>query len=363
MITALLFIVILAFLVFVHELGHFIVARMAGMRVDEFGIGFPPRLYSWKKGETVYSLNALPLGGFVKIHGEDQSTPMADDTSRSFGARPRYWQALVLVAGVSFNIICAWLVTSAGLMYGLPVSADSLPGTRLHDPRIIITKVLDDSPAFRGGLVPGDQIISLSRSGTPIIPQNTEEVRNFIAQGTTPVDMYYVRRGATSTATLTPAVGITSADPAIGIGLDSIGIARLPIHLALWHGIGFTWSMLMQTLEGLGQFLSQVFVQGKGLSQVSGPVGIAHLVGDARRMGVPYIISFVSFISINLAVINLIPFPALDGGRLLFVAIEAIIRRPLPAKISRFANTVGFLALLTLMVVVTYHDIIKLIAR
>src|SRR3989344_2465988 len=186
--TVILFIIILAVLIFVHELGHFLLAKKFGVRVDEFGLGFPPRLVGWKKGETTYSLNWLPFGGFVKIFGEnpDDESLHGKDKARSLTHKPRWQQALVLVAGVSFNVLFAWLLISAGFMSGLPTSVEAMPEQNFSTPaKLIIVNVLPNSPAAEAGLKTGDELVYLkSATGESSVVGNqltAELVREFVA--------------------------------------------------------------------------------------------------------------------------------------------------------------------------------------
>lgn len=362
MITAIIFLFVLSILVFVHELGHFIVAKMAGMKVDEFGIGFPPKAFSWKRGETTYSINFLPFGGFVKIHGEDQSVPIeGKDKDRSFGAKPRYWQAAVLLAGVTCNVLFAYVLISVGLMYGFPISTDFHKTENFKDIKVIITQVIPESPAFEAGLQPGDRFISLKSQDKEIQPTTTKEVQDFISSNSKSAIVIDFKRGDTSSTTkVIPVLGLFSENPAIGVGLDSVGLLSLPVHKAFISGAELTYVYVYNTTKGLGQFIYKSFKEENALSSITGPIGIAGMVGDAREMGFVYLLSFVSFISINLAVINLIPFPALDGGRLIMVIIEAIVRRPIPVKVSNILNAGGFMLLILLMLIVTYNDLIRI---
>ncbi len=368
--SIIIFIISLAVLILVHEFGHFSVAKLFGIRVDEFGLGFPPKVLSKKWGETTYTLNAIPFGGFVKIFGEDGEEKMSRGVeaiadSRSFAYKPKWIQALVLVAGVSMNLVFAWLLVSLGFMIGLP-SPDGASYfgtvTNLH---VIVTEVLPNSPAEKAGIVPGDTILSVS-SGTVFVQgQNVtpENVSNLIASGKSKiVDVTYVRgKTAPVTKSIEPANLQGSQNKIIGVGMESIGILRLPIHFALLEGARTTWFLIKGTAIGLGTFFWNTLKLKSDLSQVSGPVGIAGTFAQAESLGFVYILSLIALISINLAIINLVPFPALDGGRLLFVGIEAIIHRPIPQKIVRYANSIGFFLLLLLMFAITTHDILKLL--
>jgi regulator of sigma E protease len=373
MVTLVLFIVVLSILVFVHELGHFLFAKWCKMRVDEFAIGFPPRIWSFKKGETVYAINLIPIGGYVKIHGEnpDDESLTGKDASRSFSARPKWMQALVLVAGVSFNMIFAWLAIAFGFMVGFPISTDYFPEKQYQDVKVFIGEVRENSAAAEGGLQPGDAIASLAvigpsmdgpRIGPAKIPTKTEDISNLVSstEKGEQVLVGYTRGNALSYATLTPQVSTETGKPVIGVSLSAAGIVTLPVHEALIEGAVVTGKMTVAIADGLFTFLAKAITGNAPFSQVSGPVGIARLVGDAGEMGFAYLVSLTALISINLAIINILPFPALDGGRLVLVAIETIIRRPVPHNFANALNTIGFILLLLLMVLVTVNDVIKL---
>ena len=362
----LIFLVILALLVLVHEFGHFIVAKKNGVRVDEFGLGFPPRIWSKKIGETVYSLNILPFGGFVKIFGENAEsleTPegVIEDRSRSLAHKNRGVQAAVLAAGVTMNVIFAWLIISFGLVFGLPSAVDSENADKLQNKRVVVTNVLPDSPAGRAGMAAGDDIVTIKTSQEAINQDMTPEIVSaFIARNTGPLTIVYRHGNKTSETTLTPIEGIVSGKLAIGIGMDMVGILKLPIHEALWEGGVRTVQLFKIVSVNIFYFLSDAILGRANLSEVAGPIGMVALVGDARELGFAYLIFFTALLSINLAVINLIPFPALDGGRLVMVAIEAVKRSPLNPKFIQSVNVAGFALLIILMLIVTGSDIIKL---
>lgn len=363
--SILIFIVILVVLILAHEFGHFIAAKRTGVRVDEFGIGFPPRLYGRKVGETEYTLNAIPFGGFVKIFGEDPASVAADslDSGRSMAAKPRLVQASIIAAGVAFNVILAWLLLSLGFGIGMPTSAESIPaGARFKNPELTITAVLPDSPAAQAGLKPGDRIRSLTAGEKRIVDPTAEEVQEFVAaHAGTPVDISFRRGDEFKDIDITPAAGVVADRPAVGIALDLIGTATLPPHRALWEGAKTTADLTALTAVGIAQFFKTLFIGAASFDEVLGPVGIVKtgIVGSAIEFGFVHVLMLASIISINLAIINLIPFPALDGGRLLFLLIEGIKRSPINPKIITAANGAGFVLLLILMVLITYHDIIR----
>lgn len=358
-----LFIVILVALILVHEFGHFIVAKRAGVRVDEFGIGFPPRLFGVRWGETLYSINAIPFGGFVKIFGEtpDEESLEGPHAARSFVRKPRSIQALVLVAGVLFNILFAWLLISLGYMVGFPTSTDYQGAGEVKDARTIVTRVLPNSPAEKAGLKPGDVIVGLSGGGetSGLAPQ---ELTAFIEAHPEGLELLFEQGGEEKKAELVPTEGIVPEKKIIGIGMDEVGVLKLPLHLALFEGAKLTVNATREIAVGLFMFVKSLAVGTADFSAVTGPVGIVGLVGLASESGFISLLSLTALISINLALINLIPFPALDGGRLLFVGIEAVKGSPIKSSVANTLNAIGFALLITLMVVVTYHDIARLIS-
>ncbi|HVS80032.1 MAG TPA: RIP metalloprotease RseP, partial [Candidatus Paceibacterota bacterium] len=333
----------------------------AGIRVDEFGLGYPPRIWGKKIGETVYSLNWLPFGGFVKIHGEDleEAARSGPGSERSFAAKPKWIQVAVLIAGILCNFVFAWLVISAGYMGGTPASVDA--GYAVSNPKLTILDVVAGSPAAKAGLQAGDEIERVYTQADELRSSAPDDVSAYVASHQdSAISIEYERGGADATVTMTPAEGIVEGQKAIGISMDSIGTLRLPLFAALWEGLKTAWNMAVAIVAGLWMLISDAFRGHSDLSQVAGPVGIASMVGQARSLGFSYVLSFMSFISINLAIINLIPFPALDGGRILFVIIEAIKRKPISARVAGTLNMVGFTLLIGLMLVVTFNDILRL---
>ena len=323
--TVLLFIVILGVLVFVHEFGHFIVAKRSGIRVDEFAIGFPPRIISKKFGETNYALNLIPFGGYVKIHGEDPADPSAATTTddvRSFSSKNRAIQALVLLGGISMNFIFAWLLISGLFIFGMMVSSSDYPGQSLENERLMIVDVFAESPAAQAGFRPGDSIRALTNTKGVSAPITLPTVQDFIAAhdgGELAVEV--LRGGEITQIKVVPKQGVVTDVAGIGVSLDTVGELELSLISAFIEGAVRMWDLTRLTAVAIAGFLYDAVTFKADLSSISGPVGIARFVGDAWSLGWFYLISFTALISINLAVINLIPFPALDGGRLLFVAI------------------------------------------
>ncbi|HEY4513019.1 MAG TPA: site-2 protease family protein [Candidatus Paceibacterota bacterium] len=364
-----IFIIILLVLVLVHEFGHFFSAKKFGIKVEEFGFGFPPKLFGIKKEETEYTFNLLPLGGFVKIFGEnpDDENTKGPEANRSFVNKPKWQQAVVLFAGVFANFLLAWLLFSVGFMSGLPTSAGSEPaGYQLSDVHLIVVSVAPDSPAENAGLKTGDKINSV------LIPESSNSA-DFI-QNPTALDLQkliagrgsqdfnlainYTRAGAEDMVIMKPA--LVDGKQHIGISMDMIGTAKLPFFRALLEGARLDWHVTKGTAVGLYTLITEG-IQGKGdFATIAGPVGMVGIVGDAYEFGFVYLLSFAALISVNLGIINLIPFPALDGGRLLFLLIEKIKGSRINPKTSNALNMAGFFVLILLMVIVTYHDVVKL---
>ncbi|NQV88425.1 MAG: RIP metalloprotease RseP [Parcubacteria group bacterium] len=365
--SIIIFIIILVVLILVHELGHFLVAKKNGIRVDEFGLGYPPRIATlWRKNGTDYTLNAIPFGGFVKIFGEnpDDESISGPEKEKSFVNKSRGVQASVLIAGVAFNIVFAWILISAGFLWGLPTPANYIGAGSVTDVKLIITSVVKNSPAEKADIKAGDSILSMTTGNDTLSELTPENVSRFITEhGDSEIIVSYSRGDSALTplrTTVRPESGIAIDKKAIGISMDMIGVLKLPILPAVIEGLKTTINLIWATTIGLGIFIGNAILGRGDFSQVAGPVGIVGIVGDVTNLGFVYLLSFTAFISINLAVINLIPFPALDGGRLLFVAIEAIKRSPINPKIANIINTIGFALLIILMVVVTFHDIVKL---
>lgn len=365
--SILLFFVVLFVLILVHEWGHFIVAKKTGMRVDEFGIGFPPKLFGIKKGETEYTFNALPIGGFVRIWGENYEEKQADgvelspDASRAFSARPKWAQALVLIAGVTMNIIFAWILLSLTFMIGVPTAVDGVGAT--ENAQLYITSVLPESPA---AVLPPGAIVTAMTAGEVTLDNPTAAEFSKLIQSVAPesVRVTYEYKGDVRQETITPVQNIVTEEPeryAVGAGLAMVETIRQPFFTALANGAVATKDGFVGIVAGLAGLIGQTFTGDADFSQVAGPVGIVGMVGDAAAFGITTLMTFTAIISLNLAVINLLPFPALDGGRLVFVAIEAITRKPIPPLWAGRMNLVGFGILMLLMIAVTYSDIIKLL--
>lgn len=361
--SILIFIVVLVALIVVHELGHFVAAKLSGMRVDEFGLGYPPKALTLGKwGGTEYTLNWLPFGGFVRIYGEDGAIGEG-----SFTSRPRILQAIVLVAGIAMNLLFAYVLITGALVAGTPraLSPEEIPHATQKE--LAVVDVLPGSPAAQAGLVSGDIITSAEDGHYQFTNEDSAAFTKFVSDGAgqTTIALSVERaNGGTATLFARPVTGLIPTDPsraALGVEVTTVGVVPLSFGAALVQGASLTWGTIKIVTQGLLHFFYGVFTLSADLSQVSGPVGIASVVGHASAQGFGDLLSIMAIISINLALINLVPIPALDGGRLLFVLIEAVTRKPIKASIAQGFNTFGFIFLIFLMVVVTAHDIFKIV--
>lgn len=369
LITVILFLIILGILVFVHELGHFAVAKFFGVRVDEFGMGFPPRAKKLfhRKG-TDYTLNWIPFGGFVKIYGEDSlELGTADpDYKRSMGAKKWWQQVLILVAGVTMNVILAWVLFSIAFMVGAPTAVSGVDNpAQVKNAQLTVLQIMPGSPAEKAGLVAGDKILKLETLDTSIGGADltadtfTKTVRATPAH--TPVHLQIQKLDkTTSDLLIIPETGIAGDYPAIGVSIDQVGIYREGFFKSIKSGMINTGHVTAQTAVAFWHLISGAFHGHANTKDLSGPVGLVSVVGDAEKIGATYVVMLMAVISINLAVLNLLPFPALDGGRVVIVLIEAITRRKVKPTIVQWVNGIGFMLLIALMIFITVKDVIKL---
>lgn len=363
-ITILLFIAVLALLVLAHELGHFLWAKRFGMRVDEFGFGFPPRLWGKKYKGTLYSLNLIPLGGFVRIKGvagDDDQVEKSTTHEDSFASKPFWKKSIVLFAGIGMNILLGIALLSIVFMIGFPTrSANVAPGGTVSNHRIVVTTVLPDSPAALAQLQAGDIVVGTMEgafSGIDALKQYLTE------HATAPVELTLQRQNEQRTVTVTPQVIDFKGEQivGIGVGLDEAVIVTYPWYQAFWEGTKMTFSIIGQIFLSLYDILRSVFTRAPVSQEFSGPIGIAVLTGEFARLGSAYFLQFIALLSINLAVFNLLPIPALDGGRIVFTILEKIRHKPVNQKIEAIVHNIGFLLLLMLVLLVTLKDIAKLI--
>lgn len=429
MLTILVFIIILGFLIFVHELGHFLVARRNGIRAEEFGFGFPPRIVGiqflqgeekkkvsevesigiektdikiggeeiisetvtkkihevekkmpvrkWRiiwgnkdgdnenekrdlkeayekdfSGGTVYSLNWLPIGGFVKIKGENGDEKNDQD---SFASKPAWTRVKVLAAGVVMNFIFAWLLFSIGFMLGTPqeVADPNTPGSY-----ILIDKIEENSAASAMGIQIGDVIekVQTGSDGKKVQLKTTEDVQNFInSYADAELTISISRASQHLKLSGTPKISEADGKARLGIGLVQVAKVSYNPITALGKGFAELGAVLLLMLN----VLKMLIAGNRTGMEVTGVVGIAVYTGQIIPLGMAYLMRFAAILSVNLGVINALPIPALDGGRILFIIIEKIKGSPVSQKVEQIFHTVGFALLMLLMVVITYRDFLK----
>ncbi|MFW5853107.1 MAG: M50 family metallopeptidase [Patescibacteria group bacterium] len=371
MISILFFLIILTLLIFVHELGHFSVAKFFGIKVEEFGLGFPPKLYSKKIGETIYSINMIPFGGFVKMAGEDEieGSGLTDETKgRRLPDKSKRIQAAVLAAGVVFNLLFAWIVLSIGLIIGWPMSLAGLSENFeiLETGPVVIQQVVSDSPADKAGLMAGQEIEAVILNNKKEDIQQAEELSLLIEQMEAKEIGLEVlsTTGEKQSIVLEPTTGFRpNGKRALGVELNQIGLVKTVWWQAPVVGLKMIFSLTILILQSLFEILSGIFVGQSPFDQLIGPVGLAGLVGETSSMGFIYVASLIVLISINLAIINFIPFPALDGGRLFILALEAIRKKEFNQAVISWFNLVGFVLLIALMVYLTVDELFILLFR
>lgn len=354
--SILIFILVLSVLVLSHEFGHFFVAKKSGVKVEEFGFGLPPRIWGKKIGETLYSVNALPFGGFVRLHGE-QEEGQNTDTSRSFLHKRKIIRALVITAGVIMNFILAIV------MFAIVYSFSGIPR---DTGKIKVVDVTAGSPAQKAGIVVGDTITKVAgetvTSSDAFISKTAEYKGKSVS--------YEIERNVNGNIkdikiNVTPRENPPAGEGPVGVTITTIEIYYPPVWQRPFYGIyygfkdGIYWGKTI--LFSLGDMISTL-ASGKKVQGVSGPIGIYAVTTEASKGGFLSLLNFIGILSVNLAILNILPFPALDGGKLLFIAIEAVTRKKVPTKVEAIVDNVGFLILITLLLVISFGDVRRLIS-
>lgn len=352
--TVILFLVLLSLLVFVHEFGHFWMARRVGMKVEEFGFGFPPRLFGIKRHGTIYSINWIPLGGFVKIKGESGSHC---DEPDSFACKPAWKRFLVLIAGVAMNVVLAAVLFAVGFMVGLPsvIDGDVSDRARIRDEAIRIVQVLPDSPAEAAGLKLGDVVVSVDDR----LFDGTAPLYEYLSSQEEPMEFLLRRGDGFVTQTVSREAIEGYEEELLGIQIVRTGFVSYPFFEAVGRGVLTAVMMTGAVVVAFVDLIRDLVVTASVSVDVSGPVGIAVMTGEVAELGFAYLLQFAAILSINLAVINVLPFPALDGGRILFLAIEKLRRRKVSERVEAFTHNLGFLVLIGLVILVTYLDLAR----
>lgn len=383
--TIVLFLVILGLTIFVHELGHFVAARKMKMGVEEFGFGFPPRIVGvqklnenttskktdfksrWRiiKGRktpqdehrsTIYSLNWIPIGGFVKIKGEQGDEKESDD---SFSNKKIWKRAITLSAGVAMNFVLAFVIIGFGFWYGIPSVLNSSISDRatVTDERLQILEVSENSPAELAGIEMGDTIVSIDSQTFTTTDQLSEYTSSHLGKE---IDVTVGRSGENIEYKLTPVDLEGKGFGQIGIGSIEVGTVKYPLYYAIWMGAKTTVSITVQIVVAFYEIIKNLVITQQAGIEIAGPVGIAVMTGQVAKLGFIYILQFIALLSINLGIINFFPFPALDGGRVLFLIIEKIRGKPMNQRIEAAIHNIGFLVLIFVVLLVTFKDILRL---
>mgnify|MGYP001041146950 CR=1 FL=1 len=359
--TIIIFVLILSVFIISHELGHFISAKKLGMKVEEFGLGYPPKLFGVKKGDTLYSLNSIPFGGFVRIYGEQRADKKAKKSKQAFYAKPIWKRAIVIAMGVIMNLFLAVILLSIVHGIGVPTMINEGGEAAYKNVRIQIIEIVKNSPAEEAGLKVGDTISGLKIQSRKLEVKNVEDVQKSIARYAGEEITLVIQRGKeTIEKTLIPRISPPQGEGAMGIALAKTGTIKYPWYAAIWQGFKVTGQLVVLFINLFWQLFKSLITEGKLMAGLTGPVGIAALTAQVSKLGLVYILQFAAIISINLAIINAFPFPALDGGRLLLLAIEKIKGSPVNAKIEQAINGLGFVFLIIIMILVTVRDVTRL---
>jgi len=341
----LIFFVTLGLLIFVHEWGHYMAAKRAGVKVLEFGFGFPPQIYSWKRGETKYSINLLPFGGFVKLFGEDHE----EKGPGSFRAATIGRRLSIVLAGVVMNILLAILILTLGFSVGMtPIATDPARLGGASREEVVVLSVLPDSVAERAGLKAGEVLEGFT---------SAEEIQAFTRSRRGQEVTLQVRDGESRTIQV---ILDEKADAPLGVHVASVSIVKLPIPRALVAALIEAGNIVQSLARFVVGFFTNLAARQEISEQAVGPVGIYYITSRAVEFGVSYVLQLLALLSINLAVINILPFPALDGGRAIFLAAEGIFGRAvLRPRFEGLIHTIGFAILVALLLVLTYRDITR----
>ncbi|NTU66604.1 MAG: hypothetical protein HGB08_01645 [Candidatus Moranbacteria bacterium] len=402
LLTVVVFLVMLGLLIFVHELGHFVVAKRNGIEASEFGFGFPPRMIGlqflqagkdgkkgkWRiiwggrdgnnenekkdlakahennmRGGTIYSLNWIPLGGFVRIKGEDGGFSADKD---SFASKSAWIRIKVLAAGVTMNFVLAWIIISIGLMIGDPQPVD-MGRADTGNSIIQIDAVTPGAPAEAMGLMVGDIIVKdqPSRNGQALVFKTTEDIQNYVNANKGQEISIEIKRGnSLMTVSGIPRENPPEGQGALGIQFSQNVFVKYPWHIALWEGLLTTISLVKIILVAFFAILGNLFMgHGTGGVELAGPVKIGMYTKQATEMGLIYVLHLAALLSINLGIINILPIPALDGGRIFFILIEKLKGKSLNKSVEQMIHTAFFIVLVSLMLFVTFKEVFELLSK
>ncbi|OGK16361.1 hypothetical protein A2774_02805 [Candidatus Roizmanbacteria bacterium RIFCSPHIGHO2_01_FULL_39_12c] len=361
--STLVVIIIFGILILIHELGHFLAAKKNGVKVEEFGLGFPPRLFGKKIGETLYSLNLFPVGGFVKLFGEeyheltdktikDQQLAIGNLKNRAFVYKKPWQKASIIVAGVLGNFILGWVVISYLFTQGVPIPLN----------KVLVEKVQQESPAASAGLQAEDMIIGLKFDGKEYKISSPNDLTVLTQKYLDKKIVLTVeRRDKKRIIELTPRSKPPKNQGPLGVVITTpFTEKKYPWYRAPFFGLIEAANITQKIVVELTKTLVQLVTLQKPKVEIAGPVGIARYAGQALKFGKNAVLELMALLSLNLAVINILPFPALDGGRFIFVVYEWMTKRRVNQSLERGLNLIGFIIILSLAGIVTVNDIIKI---
>lgn len=348
--TIISFIVILVLLIFVHEFGHFIVAKLSKVKVLEFAFGFPPRIIGKKIGETLYSINAIPLGGFVKLYGEEEKITKPG----SFMSKPVIVRIAIVVSGAIMNLLLAIILMTIGFTIGMtPLVSDPESFNGQKTPQVMVVYVKEDSAAQKAGIERGNILDGFSSADnlSEFTKENAGKEANFNIE----------KRGEKVEKNITLSA---DSEAPLGVGVISITKVKQNVFTAFISATAETGKVIGALFVFLWQILKSFFTTGSAgpaAEGVTGPVGLFNFTAEAIKIGWIYVLQLVALLSINLGIINLLPFPALDGGKILFLGLEGLFKRKVVRQeIENIIHLIGFALLILLIIAITYRDIINL---
>lgn len=382
--SLIIFIIILGILVLVHELGHFIAAKLNGIKVDEFGFGFPPRLFGIKKGETLYSVNALPIGGFVKLYGEEyyemNNKKKTKDFSRAFINKKPYQKAIVIIGGVFMNVVLA-VVIYYGILAFSNFSSDLIPlpipykfRFGLQEGRVVIAGVVKGSPAQKANIMAEEAVYGINKHNIFIPITSSKQMIDIIKNSPSTVleiNLENIRNGTKKTVSVTPYYNEELKRPVIGASLvDAAILSYQSPKNKMFSGFYHSYNMFAYNASMMKYLVSSSFKEKNiaPVSQtVSGPVGIFKIINEivttsGQKLFIN-ILNLIALLSLSLAFINIFPFPALDGGRLVFVLFEWVTGKRVNHKVEQYVNLAGFLFLISLAILITISDVVKIFVK
>jgi len=356
--SILIFLLILSLLVLVHEFGHFIAAKKNGVLVEEFGIGFPPRLFGIKIKETVYSLNLIPLGGFVKLYGEEydkiyQKSKIKNQKlkNKAFINKNPWQRIMIIIAGVIGNFLLGWFLIAYLFTQGVPVPLN----------KVLIEKVEKNTPAYFAGLKKGDFIYALEFNQKKFPINSASDLITLTKKyAGKKLTLFVERKAKKITINIIPRKNPPKNQGPLGVIITSYEIKKYSFYQAPYFGLIHSLTITKKIISELVKTLIQLITFKKPDVSVAGPIGIAYFTQEALKFGKNAVLELMALLSLNLAIVNLLPFPALDGGRLFFVFYELITKKPFNKKLEKYLNLFGFIFLITLAILVSINDIIKI---